>query len=323
MTVELILAFVLAGAVAAPHVLPLQRVTPSSAAAVWFLALCLRAFSAAAAAFYLLIYFPQTDRFVGMADRCIDFMVPVVSLHVHVPGLVVAYAAVAAPVLALALSLAAAASALLRARLYARRLVSRLAIGDGPLGSTVLASDGIVVAVTRTGPARLLVSGAALKELDSEELAAGLQHELGHLRRSHRPILLAASLLRALARCQPGSAAAYRELCFSLERDADEYALDQTRNPLALASAICKAAAGQAYAAPLMALQGRSRVGLRLEYLMAGGRQRASDAVERGARMLAVAMLGLTLFLAASAPGIAVERGVTLPGLPSAAAWHC
>jgi Zn-dependent protease with chaperone function len=250
--------------------------------------------------------------------------VPLLSAHIHVSGLLAVYAFAAVPAFALAGSLLATTSILVRARIHAWRLVKRLAIGDGPMGSTVLASDGIVVAVTRSGPARLLVSDEALTALDSEELAAGLQHELGHLRRAHRPVLQAASVLRALARWQPGTAAAYRELCFSLERDADEYALDQTRNPLALASAICKAAAGQAAGAtPLIGLHGRSRVTLRLEYLMAGGRQRASDTVEKGARMLALAMLGLTLFLAASGPGFALARGVILPGLPSAATWNC
>ena len=323
MPFEVLIASLLALSIAAPHVLPLQRVAPTSAAAVWFLALCLRALSASAVAFYLLVYMPQTDRFAAASDWCLDFTLPFVSTEVHFSALPVVQAAVALPATALAGSLLTAVSALVRARLHARRVVKRLAVGEGPMGSTVLASEGIVMGVTRTGPARLLVSDAALATLDSEELHAGLQHELGHLRRSHRPVLLAASLLRALARWQPGTRAAYRELCFSLERDADEYALDQTRNPLALASAICKAAAGQGAAAPLMALHGRSRLALRLDYLMAGGRQRASDAVEKGARMLAVVMLSLTLFLAASAPGVALERGVILPGLPSAAAWHC
>jgi Zn-dependent protease with chaperone function len=319
---ELLLAFLLVAAMATPHLLPLQRVAPSSAAAVWFLALCLRAFTAAATAFYLLFYFPHTDRFAGLSDLCFDRVVPLVSVRVHVSGMPFVSAAAAIPALVLTASLLSTVWVQLRSRLDARRMVKRLAIGDGPMGSTVLASDGFLMAVTRSGPPRLLVSGAALSELDNEELTAGLQHELGHLRRSHRPVLFVASLLRALARWQPGTASAYRELCFSLERDADEYALDQTRNPLALASAICKAAAGQA-SAPLMGLQGRARVGLRLEYLLSGGRQRASDTVEKSARLLALAMLGLTLFLAASGPGFAVARGVILPGLPGLASLQC
>jgi hypothetical protein len=321
MAPEVLVIVLLATTLAAPHVLPLERVAPSSAAAVWFLALCLRAVTAVGAAFYLLTYFPQTDRFVALGDWC--FHHNVLSIQVHLPGTLVVRAATTLPALLLAASVLASGSLLLRARLYARRLLERRAIGDGPMGSTVLDSDEVVVAVTRSGPARLLVSGAALSELDSEELAAGLHHELGHLRRSHRPLLFAAAWLRALCRCQPGAAAAYRGLCFSLERDADEYALDQTRNPLALASAICKTAAAQPPAAPLVGLQGRTRVGLRLEYLLAGGRQRASLELERGVRVLAIAMLSLTLSVATSGPGFALARGITVPGLPSAASLHC
>ena len=40
----------------------------------------------------------------------------------------------------------------------------------------------------------------------------------------------------------PGTKDALQRLQFCLERDADEYAVDRTRNPIALASAICKAA---------------------------------------------------------------------------------
>ena len=315
---HLVVALLLAGAVAVPHLLPLQRVAPASAVAVWFLALCLRAISACLAAVYLLVYLPQTHTFAAVSDWCLNLPLPDAVLHM--PGLAVADIATSLPALALVGSLLTATWLLVRARLHARRLLAQLAIGNGPMGSTVLAGDGIVVAVTRTGPARLLVSGAALTTLDNEELNAGLHHELGHVRRSHRPVMFAASLMRALARWQPGASAAYRELCFSLERDADEYALGQTRNPLALASAICKAAAGQAAAAPVLGLQGGSRVALRLEYLIAGGRPPAGTVMEQATKLLAVAMLGLTLFLAVAAPSWALAHGFALPPLSAA---HC
>ena len=310
-----------AALIAVPHLLPLQRVRPTSAVTVWLLALCLRALVATAAAVYMLLYLPGTPLFARVADWCWQAILPGAS--VHIPGLPFADALSLTPALVLGASLIWAACTLVRARLLTRRLVRGLAIGDGPLGSTVLASDGILVAVTRTGPARLLVSGAALAAFDREELAAGLQHELGHLHHAHRPILLASSLLRAVARWLPGTNAAHRELAFNLERDADEYALSQTRDPLALASAICKAAAGQATAAPLMGLRGQSRLSLRLDYLMDGGRQRGSRQLERTVRALATVMLALTIFLAISAPSWALTRPDSLPPLPGSAAWHC
>ena len=136
-------------------------------------------------------------------------------------------------------------------------------------------------------------------------------------------MLFAASVLKALARWQPGAAAAYRELCFSLERDADEYALGQTRNPLALAGAICKSAVAQGGRAPVMGIGGRSRVSVRLDYLLAGGRRSTSVRLENATRLLAATMIGLTLFIGVAAPAWAIARPGTLPHFPSAAGWHC
>ncbi|HXD59794.1 MAG TPA: hypothetical protein VN606_17845, partial [Thermoleophilaceae bacterium] len=87
MAPEVLVIVLLATTLAAPHVLPLERVAPSSAAAVWFLALCLRAVTAVGAAFYLLTYFPQTDRFVALSDWC--FHHNVLSIQVHLPGTLV------------------------------------------------------------------------------------------------------------------------------------------------------------------------------------------------------------------------------------------
>jgi hypothetical protein len=322
MVPHLIIAIGLASLIGLPHVLRIERVAPTTGAAVWFFTLCLRAIAAAVFAVYMLIYVPETPRFAGFVHWCVEFVVPGVSLRVHVPGIRLADGAAVVPTLVLAASLAFAGFRLLRARLYARRLVKRLTIGHGPLGSTVLASEEVLLAVTQLGPPRLLISGKTLQTLDDEELTAGLQHELGHLRRAHRPILLVASVLLALARWQPGAKAAYRELCFSLERDADEYALRQTRNPLALASAICKAALAQRDTVPVMGLRGESRVSLRLEYLLAGGRQRAGARLERGAQMLAAAMLAVVLFLAVAAPVWALARPGSLPHVP-ASGWNC
>jgi hypothetical protein len=323
MALDLLVATCLTGFIATPHVAPLHRVAPVSAAAVWVLALCLRALVASATAVYMLVYLPQSPHFVGAADWCLHAALPVASIHFHVPGLRVAHGIAVIPALALAASMGWAGFELLRARLYALRLVRRSAIGTGPMGSTILASEELVVAVTRVGPARLLVSGPALLTFDDEELTAGLQHELGHLRRAHRPILFVASVLRALARWLPGTATAYRELCFSLERDADEYALRQTHNLLALASAICKTAMAQTQAAPVMGLRGQSGTTLRLEYLLAGGCQRAGTRVERATRLLATLMLAVTLFLAIAAPVWAMARPGTLPHIPGSAGWNC
>jgi hypothetical protein len=319
---HVVLAVALVSLIALPHVLRIERVAPTTGAAVWFFALCLRALGAVVFAAYMLIYLPETSRFAGFVDWCVHLALPLISLNVHLPALRLADGAAVIPTVVLGLSLAYAGFRMLRARFYARRLITRMTIGDGPLGSTVLASEEVLLAVTQLGPPRLLISGKTLETLDEEELAAGLQHELGHLRRAHRPILLVASVLRALARWQPGAKTAYRELCFSLERDADEYALRQTRDPLALASAICKAALAQRRTVPVLGLRGETRVSLRLEYLLAGGRQRAGAHVERAAQMLAALMFALVLFMAVAAPVWALARPGSLPHVP-VSGWDC
>jgi hypothetical protein len=319
-----LLAACLVALITLPHLLPLQRVAPTTAAAVWLLALSLRALAAVAAATYMLVYLPDTPRFMAADAWCVHFVVPLLSIHIHLPGLRIAHGLVVIPTLVLAASLAAASWRRLRARFYAQRLVRRLGVGDGPLGSTLVATEEVLLAVTQVGPPRLLVSGRTLATLDQDELNAGLQHELGHLRRPHRQVLFAASVLRALARWQPGVGAAHRELCFSLERDADEYALRQTRNPMALASAICKAALAQGGNVPLMGLRGQSRVSLRLDYLLAGGTQRAGVKVERAFQVLAFSMLVLMLFVAVAAPAWALATPGSLPHLfPGSSGWNC
>ena len=122
---------------------------------------------------------------------------------------------------------------------------------------------------------------------------------------------------------QPRSGAAYRELCFSLERDADEYALAQTRDPLALASAICKAALHQRVGLPAIGLGRQGRVALRLEHLLAGGRRRAGPRVERAAQLLAASMFALMLLVAAIGPVWALARPGSLPHIPGSSGWNC
>src|SRR5690349_23090842 len=130
MTVEVLLASLLLLVIAVPHVLPLQRVTPSSAAAVWFLALCLRAVAAVGGAFYLLFYFPRTDHFVTASNLCLDRAVA--GTHVHVSSEPFVYTGVAVPALLLSASLLGTAFGRVRTRLYARRLGTQLSSGDGP-----------------------------------------------------------------------------------------------------------------------------------------------------------------------------------------------
>jgi hypothetical protein len=156
------------------------------------------------------------------------------------------------------------------------------------------------VAVTRFGRGRVVISERAVEVMDDDELAAGMAHELAHLHRRHRPLLLLASLLATIGRPLPGTVGAHRELCFQLERDADAWAVNRLHDPLSLASAICKAA-GATEPRGTTGLAGKGPVTRRLAELL-GERGARSPRVELAARALATTLAGTVLALAIVTP---------------------
>ena len=313
------IAAALSVAVGIPHLLPLHKVNPATAAIVWLAALAVRALVAIGAAGFAFLYMPQTGLYDAVAHWCWHKVLPVMVTHLGFSGHPVIHTAILLPTLALGTSVLWLLFGLARAWLLVRTRLRR-AVGVGPLGSTVIADNDVIVGVTGVGRGRILVSRRALGVMDADELQASLSHELGHLRRRHRPLLLIASLLSALGRVLPGTRMAERELRFSLERDADEYAVRKTRDPLALASAICKAATAQ----PLHGAHGLGsggRVTLRLDYLSGHGPS-PSRGLERAARGLALVLTLMALALTVTVPSwaLAVPRAEhTL----SAAGSHC
>ncbi len=285
----------------APFLFPLERVAPARAGGVWLAALTLRAVVAVCAALLMLVWLPGTAGFDWLASATWHELVSA-GPHVDVSADPLAHALVVAPAGALALWVLAFVVIVPLAALRLNRALIRRAVGRGPLGSLVVADREVFVAVTALGRRRLFVSQAALATMDDEELAASLAHELGHVRRAHRPILFAAALLAAVARLVPGTRATERGLRLSLERDADEYATETGGQPLALASAICKAAA--ANSAPRLAgafsLGGDRRTSLRLEQLLGDAPARSGAGLEVATVMLAIALAGLALVAAAA-----------------------
>ena len=286
-----------------PHVLPLHRAAPRTAAAVWLLALLLRAGLAVGIATGAAIRLADVALVHALAGWCWHEILPDLPARMDFGEHPVAHAVAALPALALGVSLLWLAFGYACAWLRLRRTLGR-ALGTGPLGSTVVDEQGILLAVTGVGARRIIVSPRALGELDDGELRAGLVHELGHIRRRHRGLLIAGSLLAALARPLPGTRAAERGLRFQLERDADDYAVRRLHDPLALATAICKTAVDPVPAG-LASLGGAGGVTLRVRELLEGEQVR-SPGLERGARLLAVSLAAVTIWLAASSPSWAV-----------------
>lgn len=300
---ELALAAALTGAILIPHLLPLERARPMSSAAVWLAVLSLRALVAVGGAIFVFLYLPQAGIVQSIGSWCWHELLPVATDALGFSDHPVGHAAVALPALAIGASLLWLLVGLARGWLALRRKLGR-ALGAGPLGSLVVPDQRVLVAVTRVGRRRIVVSDRALGELDEAELRASLTHELGHLDRRHRPLLLAGAFLGALGRALPGTRAAEAWLALCLERDADEYAVARTRDPLALASAICKAAGTNS--SPLLAsVRGPGPVSLRLQFLLdrsdAGGPHH-----DRSVRGLAAALASLAIALAAALPAWAL-----------------
>lgn len=316
----IVAALVLVVAVIAPHVLPVDRAAPAFATATWLLALALRGLTALGAVTFLVLTLPQSALFEAVARWCLHNVMPLLTSELGLSGHSLADGAVVLPVLALAGSLVWLAFGAARATLAMRRYLRHRARGVGPHGATVVADPDVVVALTGFGRPRFLVSDAALRALDPDELAASFAHERGHVRRRHRPLLVAGGVLGALGRLLPGTVAAERGLALSLEREADEYAVAQTHDPLALASAICKAAGGR-FSVLAPGLGGRGAVAIRLECLLDRRPAPRTRAFERHVRWLASSLAVLTLALAPSAPAWAMAEQP--PASPEHAALVC
>ncbi len=297
--VEGALALVLLAGLIAPHVHDVHQASPRAAATVWLLALAFRALVSVGGAAFFLVYAPRTGLYDSVAQWCWHEALPVVSEVLGFSGHSLPHAAVILPAIALALSLLWLGLGLLTGWLAVRRLIAR-ALGEGPLGITVVPDQRVVVAATGLGRGRIVVSAGALGALDERELEASLAHERGHLCRAHRPLTILGMVLGALARPVPGTRTAERRLASHLERDADEYAVRVTRDPLALASAICKAATSSP---PILAsLGGTGSTTSRVQTLLEQDRDKGKAPLPGPVLALGTVLTVLVLSLVATLP---------------------
>src|SRR5581483_10133298 len=107
-------------------------------------------------------------------------------------------------------------------------------------------------------------------------------------------------------------------LDFHLERDADAYALRRTNDPLALASAICKAAQVPGHGPALAGLAGRG-TSERLRLLISGP-PLPSRLASFAARALTVTLATASLVLVLSSPSLS-QAAADQP--PAGAAHQC
>lgn len=225
-----------------PHLIPRAQLSPVGGIALWTAALLLRATLMVAVAVAVLLFVPQTQLFHMVAQWCLHTIVPLAESHLQIAGHTIADAAILIPALIIVFTVGVALFGAWRGALAVSGWLRRTAVGRRSDGSVIVGDAGMIVATTGLRRPEVVVSAGALLGLDDDELEAGLAHERGHVRRRHRFVTMLSLGLVGTARLLPGSGRAYLELHYHLERDADEYAVRSTGDPLALASAICKVA---------------------------------------------------------------------------------
>ena len=295
-------AFILLGGLVVPHLVNSRAAQPATAIVIWSAALLLRALTTLLFVTALVIMVPSTEVFSAVTHWCWHTVLPLLATHLGLDGHKIGDAAVVIPAAVLAASLLWVAFGVARAARSVSRMLRRAVVGNGPEDSLILEGPEVILAAAGITRPRVVVSAGALMTLDDEELAAGLAHERGHIAHRHRFILLGAELCRGLARFLPGTRQAMRELVFHLERDADQWAVARRHDPLALASAICKAATSRtASGLAFASLGGGTGVSARLGELTD---ETPSESAQHapGLRLLAVAMACLTLSVAALVP---------------------
>ena len=316
---SLLLALLAGTAITVPHLLALDRAHPATAAVIWLAAVCVRALVALFVAVFFVFYVPTTALFALVTHWCWHTALPLVTSHLGLDGHSIGDVALLAPVLALAVSLVSVSVGLWRATRAVSAWVRRTSVGAGPQESVIVGEHDIVVAAAGLRRPRVIVSAGALMCFDDEELAASLAHERGHIARRHRFALVTAEVCRSLARLLPGTRRAVGELIFHLERDADRWALERKHDPIALASAICKAARPpQGASGALLALSGGA-VTRRVRQLLEGG---AVSGRRGGLDVLAVSMVVLVIGLGAALPS-ATLAGIDVAGQSDGAIRHC
>ena len=300
-------AAIVAAGIVLPHILRLQRAHPVTATVLWLSSLGLRALTGLLAVVLLLFFLPRTDIFESLTHWCLHTVLPGVAENVNVEGHGVGDLMLFVPGLALVLSLVVACARTARSAKAARDLLEDHVVGRGPRDSVIVGGPEVVFAVAGLAHPRIVVSAGALTSLEDDELAAGLDHERGHIVRRHRFVLLTAAVLSALGWIVPGTRRAGREIAFHLERDADRWALRRPNDRLALASVICKSAITTEEARrPAVARLGETGMRERLGQLLEEHPSRTPRRTTAGLNALAAAMVAFTLLLTAAVPTAAV-----------------
>lgn len=117
------------------------------------------------------------------------------------------------------------------------------AIADLPVEKPeilVLEDDDYVLFSTTGRNAAVFISTGLIKKLNKEQLQAVIAHEMAHIERSKRPLLIVAFLFRMLMFFNPIVLLEFRRLVQEEEKICDDMAVALTQNPHALSGALKK-----------------------------------------------------------------------------------
>ncbi len=322
MTVDLAIVL-LVSLLAVPHLLPRARLAPVAGITLWMSALALRAAIAISGVIAFMLYVPTSDLFSHLSQWCLHAVIPYLTAHLGLNGHALGDLASVVPAGLVLLTAAAAAGGTWRACRRVSGWLKRSTLGDGPAGSVIVKDSEMVIAAAGVRQPRVVVSAGALMNLDDGELAAGLQHEWGHVERRHRFLSLTSVALLGCSRLIPGGRAACRNLQFHIERDADDYAVRKTGDPMALASAIFKLASTKAPAgAGAIAHLGEANAVDRLRLLVADLVDLPARELTLAAAMLGAAMAVTAVSLLAVVPELA-QAGMAQAHVPVGGLVNC
>ncbi len=111
--------------------------------------------------------------------------------------------------------------------------------GEKPRVSILDDDDFILFSTTGNRPTVFLSSGL-VEHLNAEELQAAIAHEIAHIARNRRPLLVAVFLLRMLMFFNPVVLVEFRRMVQEEEKICDDIAVSLTRKPDALAEILRK-----------------------------------------------------------------------------------
>jgi Zn-dependent protease with chaperone function len=114
------------------------------------------------------------------------------------------------------------------------------ALSIGPPEVYLIEDDELIIFSTTGKNPAIFVSTGLSRALTPDEMHAALAHELAHIARSKRPLLLAAFFLRMILFFNPITLVEFRRVVRNEEKICDDIAVTLTRQPRALAETLKK-----------------------------------------------------------------------------------